>query len=419
MAVHSSPPTHPVVACAEEIGESLGRVAGVDPGFMTAEEQAEALVRLARAEAQLKALSLRVLATADPVAEETGARSATAWLAHATRQDTAATHAAGKLATAITERWHRVGAGMAAGVVNPAQARVLVDALDELPSDLDAGLVGKAEAYLVEQAEQFGPAQLKVLGLKVLEVIAPEVAERHEQERLERAEANARKKTSLRFRRRGDGTTDIHIRVSEAVAGRLKTYLDAETAPRRDHLAESGRVDEASGERVPHDRLMGEAFGALLERLDPMDLPKHGGRATTVVVTIDFERLKSQLGAAGLGTGEHITAGEAMRLACTANIVPMVLGGKGEILHQGRAKRLYTPAQRLAMAVRDRTCRAVGCAVPASWAEAHHRHPWGPGGRTDLDDGVSLCSWHHHRAHDPAHTTEYLSSGDVRFHRRR
>ena len=74
--------------------------------------------------------------------------------------------------------------------------------------------------------------------------------ERHEQERLERAEANAKKKTSLRFRRRGDGTTDIHARVSEAVAGRLKTYLDALTAPRRDHLDRNGRVDEATGERV-------------------------------------------------------------------------------------------------------------------------------------------------------------------------
>jgi hypothetical protein len=108
-----------------------------------------------------------------------------------------------------------------------------------------------------------------------------------------------------------------------------------------------------------------------------------------------------------------------MRLACTANLVPMVLGGKGEVLHQGRAKRLFSSAQRLAMAVRDQTCRAAGCTVPASWAEAHHRHPWSQGGKTDLDDGVTLCPWHHHRAHDPAYTTEYLSSGDVRFHRRR
>jgi hypothetical protein len=296
---------------------------------------------------------------------------------------------------------------------------VIVGALDELPDDLDAGLVAKAEAYLVEQAEQFPPAQLRVLGLKVLEVIAPDVAEAHEREALERAEANAAKKTSLRFRRRGDGTTDLHARVSDAVAGRLRTYLDALTAPRRDHLEHHGNRDDISGERIPRDRLLGEAFGALLEHLDPAALPRHGGRATTVVVTIDLEQLRARLGAAGLGTGEQVTAAEAMRLACTANLVPMVLNGKGEVLHQGRARRLFTPAQRLAMAVRDKTCRAAGCTVPASWAEAHHKHPWSRGGRTDLDDGVSLCPWHHARAHDPAYSTEYLASGDVRFHRRR
>jgi hypothetical protein len=84
-------------------------VVEVDPVFMTPEQQAQALVELARAEARLKALSLRVLANADPVAEQTEALSASAWLAHATRQDTAATCAAGKLATSLAERWQRGG----------------------------------------------------------------------------------------------------------------------------------------------------------------------------------------------------------------------------------------------------------------------------------------------------------------------
>jgi len=32
---------------------------------------------------------------------------------------------------------------------------------------------------------------------------------------------------------------------------------------------------------------------------------------------------------------------------------------------------------------------------------------------------VLLCPWHHHRAHDPLYSHEYLANGDVRFHRRR
>ncbi|PWN03448.1 HNH endonuclease, partial [Nocardioides silvaticus] len=56
--------------------------------------------------------------------------------------------------------------------------------------------------------------------------------------------------------------------------------------------------------------------------------------------------------------------------------------------------------------------------IPAGWCEAHHLDPWANGGNTDLDRGVLLCSWHHHRAHDPTQTTEHLPNGDIRFHRR-
>ncbi|MFC6320657.1 DUF222 domain-containing protein [Nocardioides sp. GCM10027113] len=409
MSIRPLHPTHPVLACTEAIGKELDLVAEVDPAYMRTEDQAAALVELSALAARVEELKLRVLASADEVALDSGARSAAAWLAHATRTDAGRALGAARLAEAITGRWSRVGQGLAQGSVNPAQARVLVTSLDDLPADLDPDVVAKAEEYLVGQAAHFAPKQLRVLGAKVLEVVAPEVAEAAERDALERAEAHARRRTSLTFRRRGDGTTEIHARVSDAVAGRLRTYLDAYSSPR-----------QASGdEKVPRDRLLGEAFGALLEHLDPARLPRHGGRATTVVVTIDLDQLRARLGAAGLGTGDLVSAAEAMRLACTADLVPMVLGGRGEVLHQGRAKRLFTDAQRLAMAVRDKTCRAAGCTIPATWSEAHHKHEWALGGRTDLDDGVSLCSWHHHRAHDPAYTVEFHASGEVRFHRRR
>ena len=120
-----------------------------------------------------------------------------------------------------------------------------------------------------------------------------------------------------------------------------------------------------------------------------------------------------------MDTGDGVTASEAMRLACTASILPVVLDGAGQPLHLGRARRLFTSAQRTAMTVRDGRCRTHGCTVPATWCEAHHRTPWSRGGRTDIEDGVLLCSWHHHRAHDPAYRTDTLPNGDVRFRRRR
>jgi hypothetical protein len=139
-----------------------------------------------------------------------------------------------------------------------------------------------------------------------------------------------------------------------------------------------------------------------------------------VLVTIDLETLRSQLPGVGLVGEEPLSAGEVRRLACTARIIPVVLGGASEVLDLGRSRRFFTPPQRKAMAVRDRRCRAEGCTIPAAWCEAHHAtEPWAKGGRTDLDDGVLLCSWHHHRAHDPQFDARRRPDGDVRFHVRR
>jgi hypothetical protein len=71
------------------------------------------------------------------------------------------------------------------------------------------------------------------------------------------------------------------------------------------------------------------------------------------------------------------------------------------------------------MIVRDRECRAEGCTIPAAWCEAHHwGRPRAQGGSTDLADGILLCSWHHHRAHDDTFDASWMPNGDVRFNRR-
>jgi hypothetical protein len=245
-------------------------------------------------------------------------------------------------------------------------------------------------------------------------VLAPDLAEEEERRRLEAEERAARRTTGLTMRVRGDGSTDIRIRVPDHVAARLKTYLESMTGPRH----QAFRADDEVA-NLPYPRRLGEAFCALLERLPGQLLPQHGGTATTVMVTIPFDELRSGLGAADLGSGDRITAGQARRLACNADLIPVVLGGASEVLDLGRTRRVFSPAQRKAMALRDKECRTEGCTIPATWCEAHHWQPWSRGGRTDLEDGVLLCPWHHHRAHDPAYDLSRLPNGDVRFNRRR
>ncbi len=420
MTVSLATPEHPVLTCAAEIRSALDRVAAVDPMSLSTRDKGDALIQLARCGNQLRGLMLRVLADADDVALDHGARSASEWLAHETRADIGPSLAAGRLAESLAGRWRLLQEALSDGRVTEPQAHVIARALDDLPDDLDPEVVAKAEAHLVSEAAHFEPRRLRVLGRKVLEVVAPDAAEAHEQMLLEDEEALARRTTSLTMRCRGDGTTDVHLRLSDAAAGRLLTYLEAYAAPRRVAGRSGGDRPRPgrAGPDVPYSTVLGHAFCSMLEAIPSDALPRHGGASTTVVVTIDHETLSAQLGSAGLSSGDRISASEAMRLACNASILPLVLDGKGQPLHLGRSRRLFTSGQRTAMSVRDAECRADGCTIPAAWCEAHHRQRWTDGGRTDIDDGVLLCSWHHHRAHDPAYRTDLMPNGDLRFHRR-
>ena len=395
------------------ITRALKDTAGVSVGFMSAAQRRESLLQLAAASAQLESLRLRLIATSTDVAADDGYRDLATWLAHHTRTDRTTNARTEKLAEALDRGFPLVADALCTAGVNLAQAEVIVQGLEKLPHTLDPDILAKAEAHLVEAAATFGPRELRVIARRVLDVVAPELGEEEERKALEAEEAHARRTTCLRTRRLDDGTTEMYARIPDAVASRLLTYLEAFTSPRRD-----GAVPK--DDRVPYDRKLGQAFCSLLEAFDPQRMPLHGGDATTVMVTIDYASLQDGLSTAGFGPDGVITASQARRLACNANIIPMVLGGKSEILDLGRTRRLYNRPQRKAMAVRDRVCRAQGCQIPGAWCEAHHfGDPWSRGGKTNLKDGGLLCGFHHHRIHDPTYHHTELPDGNIKFHRRR
>ena len=293
-----------------------------------------------------------------------------------------------------------------------AQAHVITHALDELPTDkVPAEVLAAAEAHLVAQAAHFGPRELRVLGRRILDIVAPEIGEQHEAEQLAEEERRAERRTSLVSTRLGDGTTRITINLPDAVAARLHTYLEAFTSPRHQGAGEA--------DRIPVDRKRGQAFCALLEALDPKRLPAHGGDATTLIVTVSLDELRKELGTAELGPRTSSPPARYAGWPAPPRSSRPSSAAKSEVLDLGRSSRLFKPAQRKAMIIRDRECRAEGCTIPAAWCEAHHwGRPWAQGGRTDLKDGVLLCSWHHHRAHDDHYDASRMPNGDVRFSRR-
>ncbi len=165
----------------------------------------------------------------------------------------------------------------------------------------------------------------------------------------------------------------------------------------------------------------GIALTQLLESVSAKDLPRTGGCGATVVVTMTLDQLLADLETAGvctLDTGGRISATEARRLACRAGIIPMVLGGRSQVLDVGRQRRLHTEAMRLAMAVRDGGCTTQGCQTAPGMCHAHHDTPWSRGGKTNVQTGRLLCPHHHRRVHDPTYDTRHHPDGTITFHRR-
>jgi len=87
------------------------------------------------------------------------------------------------------------------------------------------------------------------------------------------------------------------------------------------------------------------------------------------------------------------------RALCATGSVEVTVDTCGNPLDVGRETRLFTPKQRLALAVRDGGCLWPGCDRPPAYCEAHHCDHWADGGRTDSDVGVLLCRFHHLHLH--------------------
>ena len=187
--------------------------------------------------------------------------------------------------------------------------------------------------------------------------------------------------------------TDVGIPVAphaveESTGGQPEYYLPGEEPL-------PGETRAETHVRIRGRRLYQEVFDAIDSFADPeasQDRKTPMKSRVDLVVTIDFNVLRGAIEGAGItGNGQLITAANARRLACTAGILPLVLGGKGQPLDLGRKRRAFTKGQKRAIAARDRGCINPGCSMPAHRTEAHHVDPWSEGGQTRVNRGALLC----------------------------
>ena len=372
-----------------------------------------------RAIRRLQAVKLRVIAAADraAVAGETGLASTGAWVAATVHADQGDAARVTRLAGALDEASSVTGQAVSAGVISLEHAAVVVRALDTLPEEVGAAQRGVVEGDLVEKASRLSPEQLRRAARRALAAVEPDedVVDAHENATVTDEEDRARAKSRLTLHDNEDGTTTGHFTVPTLYAHILVKVLDAMTAPRRARPGATRAQAGDPGERTDWAHARGLAFCDILQHLPTDRLPTT--TAATVIVTLTEDQLRGRLQAAGLDTGHTVSAGEARRIACGAGLVPAVLDGQSHLLYLGRTKRLFTHAQRTALALRHQTCAATGCERPFAWCELHHRRPWHRHGDTDLDNAVPLCRFHHRRIHDPRYTHQHDPDG-ITFCRR-
>lgn len=154
-----------------------------------------------------------------------------------------------------------------------------------------------------------------------------------------------------------------------------------------------------------HDRLAARRADALLELLAP-DNGQH-----EIVVLLDVTHDEATLDREGL----PIARATAERLACDSRVRGLITKD-GNPLYLGRSHRLATNTQLRALLIRDQhRCQFPGC-EGKRFLHAHHVTHWLLGGRTDMDNLVLLCGFHHRLLHDQHYRGE-LRDGQFQLRR--
>lgn len=230
-------------------------------------------------------------------------------------------------------------------------------------------------------------------------------------------EAALREKRFLRLIPEPDGMTRLIGRLDPESAAIVVAAIDRVTAPRRggprfvdpaeQHRAERLRDDARSTEQIAADALVDMV--RLAGTADEGRL--FGVRTPEVTVHVALADLESGEGSATIdGQTARVSAATARRFVCASGVLPILFDGSRPV-DVGRTHRLFTAAQRAAMAARDGGCVFPGCDRPPSWCEAHHTDHWRRDrGRTAVDAGVLLCRHHHLLVHNAGWEIRRLST---------
>lgn len=184
--------------------------------------------------------------------------------------------------------------------------------------------------------------------------------------------------------------------------------LDNIIAPRRGGPRFIDKAGRARAEVLIADprtdaQLLADAFVEMIRLAvlaDPGTLFGSRLPAVRVVVT---EQTLCHAGGHGFieGDDQSVSRETIDRHVCNAGMIGIKFDDTGQCVNVGRAHRLFTERQRIALGVRDGGCMFGDCSRPPSYCEAHHIDQWHRDhGSTNVADGILLCRHHHMLAHN-------------------
>ena len=323
-----------------------------------------------------------------------GAATPVAWLQAKTnlsRHDAISIRTLGRDA----ERLPVMAAALAAGDITAAHLQILGAATRRHDPDR----VAADEKTLVDLARQFDP---RTFALCVERWVAVTFPDRHE-----RDTENAYDSRWLRLAETLGGMVSVAGMLDPDTARLLQLAIDA--------LA---RKAGASDDRTQAQR-NADALGDLARiALNADQLPVTGGSRPSVSVIVREETLRGSAGSdepATFAEGAPLTDAQLERTLCDARFARLIVNALSETLDLGRLTRDISPALRKYLHLRDGGCRVGGCDKPAHATDAHHIVWWRFGGRTDRENLVLLCAFHHYLVHDRGWTIEMDAQAVVTF----
>lgn len=167
--------------------------------------------------------------------------------------------------------------------------------------------------------------------------------------------------------------------------------------------------DEEDGYFAPArraDALVALCSGSTAEDADP-------DRAT-VIVHAQLDGLANGSGGCEIEDGPAVHPQTAERLLCNARLQTVLEDRAGNVLGLGRMSREPSAWMARQVRYRDRECRFPGCGA-RRFTEAHHVVWWRNGGRTDLDNLLLICSFHHRLVHEYGWSVRRNSDGTVEW----